>query len=211
MPARLGYCLILCRDGPEGQQDRQPRQDPRGPWPDRLAALLASSRRTAGGLELAVGDDRVTRGRLQNLQGRVLRAEGNPLVRPLLGRGQGPRDDRDAGQPQRRTGHRTAGGRAPNSVVRYLCRLGEHDRSSSTSRPRLGGPAIPTCSTGGRPNSGDLLDSGAARVGPTTPTRAPRLPLAPWRLDRLSCCRILCAAERASPSVREGARQRNHE
>src|SRR5262245_5891148 len=34
-----------------------------------------------------------------------------------------------------------------------------------------------------------------ARVGPTTPTRAPGLPLALWRLDRFSCCRTWLAAE----------------
>jgi hypothetical protein len=41
---------------------------PTAAWHDRLAALLASSRRTAGGLELAAGDDRVTKGRLKQLQ-----------------------------------------------------------------------------------------------------------------------------------------------
>jgi hypothetical protein len=44
-----------------------------------------------------------------------------------------------------------------------------------------------------------------ARFGPTTPTRPPRLPLAPWRLDRVSCCRILFATERLSPSACERA------
>ena len=42
-----------------------------------------------------------------------------------------------------------------------------------------------------------------ARVGPTTPKRPPELPLALWRLDRLSCCRTWIAAERQSPSARE--------
>ena len=40
------------------------------------------------------------------------------------------------------------------------------------------------------------------RVGPTTPTRPPRLPVAPYRLDRLPCCRIFFAAQRPSPSAR---------
>src|SRR4051812_48300387 len=42
-----------------------------------------------------------------------------------------------------------------------------------------------------------------ARVGPTTPTRAPGLPPAQWRLDRLSYCRLLFASERLSFSARE--------
>jgi hypothetical protein len=44
------------------------------------------------------------------------------------------------------------------------------------------------------------------RVGPTTPTRPPGLPLALWRLDRLPCCRTLFAGERLSPSARERVR-----
>jgi hypothetical protein len=46
-------------------------------------------------------------------------------------------------------------------------------------------------------------DYRAARFGPTTPTRAQGLPLALWRLDRLSCRRILFAAERSSPAACE--------
>src|SRR5262249_11624220 len=42
-----------------------------------------------------------------------------------------------------------------------------------------------------------------ARVGPTTPTRPPGLPLPLSRLDRLSCCFTLFAPERLSPSARE--------
>src|SRR6516165_6029211 len=42
-------------------------------------------------------------------------------------------------------------------------------------------------------------ESGVARFGPTTPKRAAGSPLALWRLDRLSCCRTLLAAERLSP------------
>jgi hypothetical protein len=42
-----------------------------------------------------------------------------------------------------------------------------------------------------------------ARVGPTTPTRPPALPLALCRLERLSSLRMLFAAERLSPSARE--------
>src|SRR5262249_14432181 len=53
-----------------------------------------------------------------------------------------------------------------------------------------------------RPSSGN-----SARVGPTTPTRPPRLPLALWQLERLSCCRTLFAAERPSPSARERVRR----
>jgi hypothetical protein len=47
---------------------------------------------------------------------------------------------------------------------------------------------------------------GRARVGPTTPTRHPRLDLSLWRLDWLSCCQALFAAERPSPSAREHVR-----
>src|SRR5262249_34044937 len=43
---------------------------------------------------------------------------------------------------------------------------------------------------------------------PTTPTRRPRLPLVIYRLDRLSCRRILFASERVSPSTRERVRSR---
>src|SRR6185312_58430 len=42
-----------------------------------------------------------------------------------------------------------------------------------------------------------------ARIGPTTPTRPPPLPLSPWRLERLSRWRSLFVTERLSPSARE--------
>src|SRR5262249_23460142 len=42
-----------------------------------------------------------------------------------------------------------------------------------------------------------------ARFGPTTPTRAPGLPPALWRLDRLPGCRASLAAEQPSPSTCE--------
>jgi hypothetical protein len=47
------------------------------------------------------------------------------------------------------------------------------------------------------------LIGSVSRFGPTTPTRPSSLPLIPRRLDRLSCCRALFAAERFSPSARE--------
>src|SRR5262249_22885820 len=47
--------------------------------------------------------------------------------------------------------------------------------------------------------------SGLARFGPTIPTHPSGLPLALCRLDGLSCCRTLFAAERLSPSARERA------
>jgi hypothetical protein len=47
------------------------------------------------------------------------------------------------------------------------------------------------------------IDCRVERIGPTTPTRPSRLPLALWQRERLPCCRILFAAEPLSPSIRE--------
>ena len=40
----------------------------------------------------------------------------------------------------------------------------------------------------------------------STPTRDPRLDMSLWRLNWLSCCQTLFAAERPSPSAREHVR-----